>query len=229
MNKRIKKYLIVATLGFMFVATIVAPQSVKAAGGTTGDELTASKAFVEMPVKTLDLLSRSVRLDMLDYYDADSLYWAPNAMEGLSRLDTVSPRYLKVTLTPVSTLALQVLPGGKSGIVASVYTVGDSVQAKDSDIRFYDASMQELPRNKFFSLPRVSDFFKCKDKKELAEIEALVPFPTIEYTLLPSANTMEARLTVGEFMSSEDYAKVKRCLKEHITYGWTGKKYKLLD
>lgn len=229
MKNCLKKYLIVVTFGFLFMATIIMPLPMKAADTTVADGLTASKAFVEIPVKTLDLLSKSVRMDMLDYYEADSLYWAPNAMEGLSRLDTVTPRYLKVTLTPVSTLALQVLGGGKNELIVSVYTVGDTVQAKDSDIRFYNASMQELPRNKFFSLPKVSDFFNCKDRKQMEEIEALVPFPTIEYTLRPDGNTMEARLTVGEFMSREDYDKVKSCLKTHITYVWTGKKYKLLN
>ena len=53
-------------------------------------EFTAAKAFVTAPQTVLPLLDSTTRLDMLDYYEADSIYRVKNALEGLSSLDTVA-------------------------------------------------------------------------------------------------------------------------------------------
>ena len=37
------------------------------------DTITASEAFVELPISVLDLIDKSRRMDMLDYYAADSI------------------------------------------------------------------------------------------------------------------------------------------------------------
>ena len=54
------------------------------------DTISLRRAFIDFPSPALDLLTRSMRLDMLDYYEADSIYRVKNALEGLSSLDTVA-------------------------------------------------------------------------------------------------------------------------------------------
>lgn len=192
------------------------------------DTLTASQVFTELPISVLDLVDRSRRLDMLDYYAADSIAKVPNAMEGLSYLEQVTPDYLRVSLTPVSTLTIKLLPLKKGGeVVMTAYTIGDADQAYDTDLRFYDTQYRELKQEKFIKLASLSEFFDCRDKQTRALVSRLVPFPTVRY--LPDADGLglTAELTVGQFMSAEDYDSIKPYLRPPLRYRWTGSKFDL--
>ena len=87
------------------------------------DLLTASKVFADAPLEVLDMLRPSTRLDMLDYYiQADSMLNATDALGGTSRIELMSPDYMKVSVTPVSTLEIKILSQGKRQIVMTLYT-----------------------------------------------------------------------------------------------------------
>lgn len=194
---------------------------------TPPDTISAERAFLEMPMKNLDILTQSMRMDMVDYYHVDSIYQVRNAMEGLSRIDTVSPDYLKVEITPVSTMEFKVTPAGSRDIVMCIYTIGDDVQAHDSELTFFDSSMKELSAAKYIRMPRLSDFFVCPDKAAREKVAELVPFPTIEFEASPDSDTLTARLTVGQFMTREDYDSIKDWQRPELTYRWNGRKYVL--
>ena len=115
------------------------------AGVKEGEELTATSVFAEAPLEALDMIRPSTRLDMLDYYtQADSIMTAVNALGGECRLVTVTPDYLKVSVTPISTLEIKVLPIGKKRIVMTLYTVGEDSSAMDSEVRFFDSQLRPL-------------------------------------------------------------------------------------
>ncbi|MDE7414092.1 MAG: DUF3256 family protein [Muribaculaceae bacterium] len=193
------------------------------------DTLRARDVFANLPVKTLDILSHNTRLDMLDYYDLDSIYQARNGMEGVSELVKVSPDYLKVSLTPVSTMEIGMLKPKKGNEPAAVvlYTVGADSQAEDTEVSFFDSDLKELPREKYLEYPDVLDFFNTNDKNIKELIEDLVPFPTMRLTFLNGAEKLQGVLTVGEFMGEENFDKIKSYLKPDLTFVWDGKKYKL--
>lgn len=184
-----------------------------------------------MPAETLDLLTLNMRLDMIDYYNVkDSVYSVPNTMEGLSHLvRPMTNDYIKVQITPVTTLTMRVLPLRKKQIVVSAYTVGDSLQAADSDLRFYDAAMNELRRDKFIKLASTVDFFDFEgvDRKTRRELLGLVPFPTVEYTPHPDNTSLTARLTVGEFLGRETLDKIEPYLRRERVYEWNGHRYEM--
>lgn len=187
------------------------------------DTITVRRAFVDLPVNVLDILKRSTRLDMLDYYDVDSIYSAPNSMEGYSKLIKVTDSYLSLEITPVSTLQIKILKGKKGNdYVMTVYTVGDDGQAPDSDVRFFDSSLNELPRDKFFKLPDLKEFFDIPKGSltTMKEIEQMVPFPTVEYTVSPDSETMTGKLTVGAYMNVDDYNIVKLFEKPQVNFRW---------
>lgn len=188
----------------------------------------AQQVFVAMPAQTLDLLTRSMRLDMLEYWKIDSIADIANTMEGFSHLcRPVTDDWLKVQVTPVTTLTIRMLPTRKGRIAATVYTIGDSLQAADSEIRFYDAEMNELKRDRFIKTPSSEDFFDFKgvDHRLRKELLSLVPFPTVEYTLSPDGTDLKARLTVGKYMGREDLEKITPYLRRDRVYHWTGSKY----
>lgn len=213
-------------------AALLAASGLPAASATPSpaltDTVTASDAFVAMPAQTLDLLTRSMRLDMLEYWKIDSIADIANTMEGFSHLcRPVTDDWLKVQVTPVTTLTIRMLPTRKGRIAATVYTIGDSLQAADSEIRFYDAEMNELKRDRFIKTPSSEDFFDFKgvDHKLRKELLSLVPFPTVEYTLSPDGTDLKARLTVGKYMGREDLEKITPYLRRDRVYHWTGSKY----
>lgn len=218
----------------IFVASVLAFTALTAtAAGKTAvpDTISVKRAFVEMPVNTLDLLNRSTRLDMLDYFAVDSVYKAENTLEGESYLIAVKPDYLKLQLTAVSTLELKVVRSKKGGdIVVSVYTISGDSQAPDSDIKFFDANMKELPRDKYFRLPDLKDFFEIPKGSvtTMKELKQMIPFPTIEYFLSPGSDEIKAKLTVGTFMDKDDYNIMKLFLKPEIFFRWNGSKYSLV-
>ncbi len=191
------------------------------------DTLTASDAFVALPISVLDLLDRSRRLDMLDYYAADSIAKVPNAMEGLSYLDKVTPDYLKANLTPVTTIAVKVLPSKNGDIVMTAYTIGDKDQAYDTDLRFFGSGYQELKRDKYIRIATLDDFFDYPDKAAKKLVAELVPFPTVRYEPDPTGTGMTAQLTVGQFMSADDYARIKSFMRPQLHYRWDGSKFNL--
>jgi len=194
----------------------------------TPDTLTASGALVRMPAETLDLLTTTMRLDLLDYYRADSIYRVPNTMNNLSYLHRpLTSDYLKVQVTPVTTLTIKIFPFRKTRIAVTSYTIGDSLQATDSDIRFYDSDMHELKRDKFIKLASTEDFLRLDgiDHKTRKELTDMIPFPTVEYTLYPDSGELHARLTSGEFLGKETLDKITPYLRRDRVYAWTGSKF----
>lgn len=192
------------------------------------DTLSASDAFVHLPASVLDILSSSMRLDMLDYYKVDSIADVANAMEGFSHLNPpLNREYLQVQITPVSTLTVRILPSRKHQMFATVYTVGDSIQAADSEIRFYDVNYKELDKSKFFKIPATEDFFDLRDLsgKEKRELLSIVPFPTVELVMDPVSTDLIANLTVGEFLGKEDLEKIRPYLRRTRVYRWNCSRY----
>lgn len=190
----------------------------------------AAKFFANMPLSVLELINKNRRLDMLDYYAADSIYRAPNGMEGFSYLETVSPDYLKLSLTPVSELTVSVFPVGNDTIYQCIYTLGSDTQAHDSEIKFYDGNYNQLPTKKLLPLPELSDFYDIptKNKKEIiAKIEGIIPFPTITYTFRPETSELSAKLTSGEMIGAYEYNTISKYIKPELIYKWNGKKYQL--
>ena len=192
------------------------------------DTLNAGEVFVNLPLKTLDILSKSRRMDMLDYYAADSIYKAPNGMEGLSELVEVTPDFLEVKITPVTAMQIVMLRSGKGPAAMVLYTIGGDGQAADTDVAFFDGNMQELPRKKYLEYPEIIDFFNVPDKDVRKRIEELVPFPTIEVSAAPGTTDLTARLTVGEFMGRENYDYIKKYLKPELRFRWNGKRYEMV-
>lgn len=194
------------------------------------DVKTASQAFLFMPANVLDLITPAMRLDMIDYLAADTVRQIPNALGGLSSfIRPVNDSYLNVRITPVSTMTFKILPHKKSNIVAVTYTISDEGHAGDSEIAFYDNKMHPLKTAKFIKVAEIDDFFSLpKDKKHLKkELMALVPFPTVKYTLNPDNQTLTASLTIKQYMPTEDYMKLRPYLKPELTYHWTGSKFEL--
>jgi hypothetical protein len=208
------------TLAFMLVGGLPA-----AAGQQEDSVVTARDVFERLQTEPLELLKKTTRLDMLDYWDADSVYKATNVMNGLSWLETVTPDYLKVCVTPVSTLEIKVLPDKKGSVVMTLYTVGGNTQAADTQVSFYTPELVQLDTKRYFTAPALKDFFDIPkgSATTMKEIQEMIPFPTVSYSAGADNDDLKATLTVGEYMNVDDYNIVKLFLKPEVTLKWSGK------
>lgn len=213
----------------VFAALSVAGGAASAGGGDkAASAISASDAFVRLPAKALDLLTTSMRKDMLDYYKNDSIYKVKNAMGGESYIiEPVTQDYIKVQVTPVTVLTVKLLPSKHGPVVMTLYTTGDSLQARDSDIRFYDRGFKELPRDKYIKSVSTADFLDVVNLKgrEREKLKSLVPFTTVEYSVSPESMTLTANLTVAKILGKEALEMLSPHLDCECLYRWAGSRF----
>lgn len=192
------------------------------------DPLTARRVFADVPLEVLDLLRPSSRLDMIDYYtQADSILNATDALGGSSHIDVLTDDYLRMEVSPVSTLEIKILPYKKSHIAMTIYTVGGDSIAKDSEVRFYDSELKPLPEDKFIKTPDLKDFLNLRDSDvTMSDIAEWIPFQTIEFTTGPDETPLTATLTTLTILPNETKEKLEKILISR-SYIWTGSKFKI--
>lgn len=187
--------------------------------------LTASKVFAEIPLQVLDMLRPSTRLDMIDYYEqADSLLAATDALGGVSRLVEVTPDYMKVSVTPVSTLEIKLLPYKTGQIVMTLYTVGGEEIAKDTEVSFFDSDLRPLPVRKFLKTPDLESFFSLKGSEiKGSDLSEKLPFMSVEYSTGPADTPLTATLTSISNLSDETRNLLTPLLIPSLTSAWSSK------
>lgn len=188
----------------------------------SGEEVgfSASKVFADIPLEVLDLIRPSARLDMLDYYEhADSMLSVENALGGESRLEQVTRDYLKVAVTPLSTLEIKLLPLGKNEIVMLLYTT-----YSDTEISFFDSNLSPLDVSKYLKAPSLKDFFDLRGSKvSEGELEEKIPFTTIQYSTGPGDTPLTATFTTLSTLSQEDRDLLTPLLRAPLSAPWKSK------
>lgn len=217
-------------LPLMFAMTVAVPSF---GTGAATAPITAREAFVELPLEVLDILPRSRRLDMLDYFDVDSLWQAPNTLGGPSVLESVTDTSLTVNLTPVSRLQVCILPcTGKetANLVMTLYTIGADDDAPDTEINFLSPDMKAMYAKDFFRQPGLKDFLEVPKGSGMKskDLEQAVAFPTVSYSFLPGNEPqLEGRLTVSPLLGEETRKLISSYLRPSLSWTWTGRKWQL--
>lgn len=197
------------------------------------DTITAGKAFLLMPQQDLDLLSKSMRQDMLDYMEQrDSIYKKANVYMGLSWIEVLRPDYMRVHLSNVSSLQIKLLHYDKSKLplVMTVYTIDDGNGTADSTVKFFDNSMQELPTQKFLTLPKPEVFYNIPKDAPITrrDIEDVMPFYTMSITVNPQNGALTGKLTSANGLTIEEAEKFKPYIHPELQWTWTGTKMHLM-
>lgn len=189
------------------------------------DTLTASKVFAEIPLEVLDLIRTSTRLDMLDYFSqADSIVSVQDALGGRSQLVQVTPDYMKVSVTDVSTLEIKILPAKKDQVIMTLYTVGNDSLAADTQVNFFDSSMRPLPADKYLMAPTLKDFCNLKNSElKESDLNEKIPFESIVYTTGPGDTPLTASFTTLSTLSKEDQDLLTPLLIPSLSAHWTSK------
>jgi hypothetical protein len=183
--------------------------------------LTASGALADAPSQVFPLLDRNTRLDMIDYFNSGSKTPSQNALQGKSRITSLSPDMLTMTMTDASTYDIIVLPAGNDSIIAVIQTL--ATPAHDSNISFYSRKWNKL-NGDYFTQPKVADWLSPQGKKASVNLETLIPFMLVSYTYNPETSTLTLTNNLAEFLSPDVYSMVSDALLPTMTYRWNGKK-----
>ena len=102
----------------------------------------------------------------------------------------------------------------------------------DSRIAFYDTNWKLLNKKQIFAEPTLNDFIMPGTNKDaLGTINDIVKFPIISYDIAAddASTTITAHLNLEQFLSADDWAKVKPYLRQSLTYRRQGRstKFKL--
>lgn len=214
-------------LSFFILTVLFFPLSGFCKEITEIDTIVPRFAFADLDINDLELLSKETRLDMLDYFDVDSIVKMPNNMGGLSWIESLTPDFMQVHLTDASTLQLKTL-GTSSGhfILMALYTTGRMGDTQDTEVRFYDPDLNRLDGKKLLPIPSLKDLVTIpgNNRKKLEEIEKILPFHSIVFVADPVTNKLTATLSLGDILSIEDRDKIAPFLKPAV-YTWNGKKF----
>ena len=113
--------------------------------------------FVAMPDSVLPLLTKTNRMDCIDFLDSNMKAEVKNRFNNTSELKVLTKDYLELQLTSQSSVEMKLLPMNDSvKVVCMVHTVCGPVC--DSEITFYDTQWKQLPSKNFITLPDSSSF-----------------------------------------------------------------------
>lgn len=210
----------------VFLAALLMPALSRAKA--PAESIDVRQAFEGLGIDVVELLDPETRSIMLQLYDQDSVPSLPNSAGGMATLKKVTPDFLEVELTDVSTLQLKVLKSSSGNdILMTLYTIGAAGDTRESEVRFFDAALKELDSHKILQTPPLSAFFSFPKgtKTKMKEIEALIPFETIDFSANPDNSDLKATLTVERALNVEDAKIVELFMLPDITLRWNGKKF----
>lgn len=182
--------------------------------------------FASEPGNLLALVPKTVRLDMMDYYDSGTIVQANNNMGDGTRLDTITDNFMRLHTSDVKVLEMKMMKWKNDTILAVVETV--EIPVRDSRITFYNKNWVQLREIKPFKMPTMEDFILPNVTKEKRrELLASIAFPVIELSFGGAGfDQLTARHGQDKFLSRQEWNEMKPYLRPTITYSVQGGKIK---
>ena len=126
---------------------------------------TIADLFGTEPGEIFPLLTRTNRLDMVDYYNSGQIVDIENNMTGDSRLLELDSTYLKVQTSGSRVVEMRMRTVGKDTVVTVIETVMTPVP--DSRLTQWNSYWQRYTSDKLFKMPAIDDFIVKKMPHEL--------------------------------------------------------------
>jgi hypothetical protein len=192
----------------------------------TGMARTISDFFASEPGNIFPLLTRTGRLDMVDYYNSGKTVAIANNLEGESSLLQLDSAYLKVQTSKNRIVEMRMRTAGKDTVITVIETVMTPVP--DSRLTQWNVHWQRFTSNKLFAMPGIDDFIIRKMPHDLrADLQDAMIFPLIQLTFKGEGHDIiEATHGLEQFLAKEEYQRYSSYLKPSISYRFNGLKIK---
>lgn len=187
---------------------------------------TIADVFASEPGTIFPLLTRTNRLDLVDYYNSGQLVPVPNNLAGESRLIEMDSIYLKVQASASKVVEMRMRTVGKDTVITVIETVMTPVP--DSRLTQWNVHWQRYTSDRLFSMPGIDDFIVGKMSRDLrADLEAVMIFPLIQLTFKGDDHgIIEATHGLEQFLAPSEYKRFANYLKPSLRYRFDGLKIK---
>ena len=187
---------------------------------------TISDFFASEPGNIFPLLTRTSRLDMVDYYNSGKTVAIANNLEGESSLLQLDSAYLKVQTSKNRIVEMRMRTAGKDTVITVIETVMTPVP--DSRLTQWNVHWQRFTSDKLFAMPGIDDFIIRKMPHDLrADLQDAMIFPLVQLTFKGEGHDIiEAAHGLEQFLAKEEYQRYSSYLKPSISYRFNGLKIK---
>lgn len=181
--------------------------------------------FIDMPDSIMPTLTKSDRMDFVDYMDSGMKAKARNKLGGESEMTLFQDNMLSVKTSQVGRMDIVLFPRQKgSDLICVIKTV--TARYDDSSLSFYDENWKPIDGKTLIELPQFDDFLT----KEALKSDSLDVFRKMSMLRLQSITAvdgaLEFRYTSLDYIG-EDAERYKTWLKpESLRYIWNGKKFR---
>ena len=196
---------------------------VAASGSAYSEDLRT--LFLNMPDSIMPTLTRSDRMDFLDFKEIGMKARATNKLGGESVMTELSERMLSVTTSGSGKVDMVLLPRKNgSNLICIIKTV--TARYDDSRLEFYNEDWTPVDAKQLIKLPRFDDYLT----REALRQDSLSYFKKLSILRLQSItaveNALEFRYTSLDYIG-EDADRYRSWIKsDPIIYTWTGKRFK---
>lgn len=192
-----------------------------------GAARTIADFFASEPGNVFPLLTRTNRLDLVDYYNSGQTVAVPNNLGGTSKLVVLDSAYLKVQTSESKVVEMRMLTTGtRDTVMVVIETVLTPVP--DSKLSLWNSKWQMLRTDRHFKMPGIDDFIVKKMPRELrADLQDAMIFPLIQLTFKGGRREqVEATHGLEQFLAPSEFKRFAPYLKPSITYRMSGTKIK---
>ena len=192
----------------------------------TGLARTVADLFATEPGNIFPLLTRTNRLDMVDYYNSGQMVAVPNNLAGETRLLELDSAYLKVQTSNSRVVEMCMRKVGKDTVITVIETVMTPVP--DSYLSQWNVHWQRYTSDKLFKMPTIDDFIVKKMPSELrADLQDVMIFPLVQLTFSgENRDTIEATHGLEQFLVPNEYKRFAAYLVPTLCYRFNGLKIK---
>ena len=193
-----------------------------------GEARTVADLFATEPGTLFPMLTRTNRLDMVDYYRSGQIVPIVNNLMGASTLLELDSTYLKVQTSGSRVVEMLMRKVGKDTVVTVIETVTTPVP--DSRLTQWNSHWQRYTSDKIFTPPSIDDFIVKKMTTELrADLQDAMIFPLVKLTFEgENHNTIVATHGLEQFLAPSVYKRFASYLKPSINYCFKGLKIRPL-
>ena len=187
---------------------------------------TIADLFGTEPGEIFPLLTRTNRLDMVDYYNSGQIVDIENNMTGDSRLLELDSTYLKVQTSGSRVVEMRMRTVGKDTVVTVIETVMTPVP--DSRLTQWNSYWQRYTSDKLFKMPAIDDFIVKKMPHELRmDLQDAMIFPLIRLTFKgENHDIIEASHGLEQFLAPTEHKRFADYFKPALSYRFNGLKIK---